>query len=90
MISFTMTKADAVLLAAVVARVNLKDRMTPSAQRDFMMDVQATHANGCPLDFTKWLSFDDFSFWHDVRGIQRHIDRQSGELRNCFLPRCAK
>ena len=56
---------------------------------DVEMDLRATHANGCPLDFEKLLSFDDFNFWHDVAGIFRHLDRSTGQLKNFFLRRCA-
>jgi len=54
------------------------------------MDLTATHLNGTPLDFNKLLSFDDFSFGHDVYGISSNLDRNTGELDNCFLPRCSK
>jgi hypothetical protein len=53
------------------------------------MDIIACHVNGCPLDLEKLLGADDFNFSHDVFGIRRHIDRETGELGNCFLPRCA-
>lgn len=57
---------------------------------DFAMDLSATNANGCPLDLEKLLSFDKFNFWHDVGGIRRHLDRDTGKLTRCFLPRCAR
>jgi hypothetical protein len=53
-----------------------------------MMDVTATHLNGCPLDLPKLLDAPDFDFCHDVGGIKRHIDRNTGQLGDCFLPRC--
>lgn len=54
------------------------------------MDIEATHCNGCPLDFDKLLKFDGFNFYHDIIGIRKHLDRQTGKLQNCFLPKCAK
>lgn len=57
---------------------------------DVEMDVNATHTNGCPLRLADLLKADDFNFLHDVFGIRRHLDRDTGELRNCFLPRCAR
>lgn len=27
-------------------------------------------------------------FAHDIVGIIRHLDRDTGELQDCFLPRC--
>lgn len=53
------------------------------------MDVTACHANGCPLDLEKLLHADAFNFSHDVFGIARYINRNTGKLENCFVPRCA-
>ncbi|WP_156397337.1 MULTISPECIES: DUF6874 family protein [unclassified Sphingomonas] len=54
------------------------------------MDLVATHANGNPMDFAKLLAADDFTFAHDIGGIDRHIDRRTGKLLGHFLPRCSK
>ena len=53
------------------------------------MDLSACHANGIPLDFQKLLDFPDFDFAHDVAGVARHIDRETGKVMDCFIPRCA-
>ncbi len=53
------------------------------------MDITACHANGCPLDLQKLLAADDFNFTHDVFGISRHLNRKTGQLEDCFVPRCA-
>ena len=54
------------------------------------MDIVACHLNGCPLDFDKLLTTDDFTLIHDIFGIRNHIDRTTGKISNHFLPRCAK
>ena len=54
------------------------------------MDLSACHANGCPLRLNDLLAADDFNFSHDVFGINRHIDRKTGKLNDCFLPRFAE
>ena len=86
-ISFKISRADAALLGEVVDRAmrDLKhlDRMM------LHMDLTATHANGCPLDLAFMLTVDNFTFAHDVYGITRHIDRNTGKLMDCFVPRCA-
>ncbi len=51
------------------------------------MDITACHLNGCPLKLKDWLKADDFNFLHDISGISRNINRYSGKLTNCFLPR---
>jgi hypothetical protein len=53
------------------------------------MDLTACHANGCPMDFETLLSAPDADFVHDVGGIHRYIDRTTGRLGDCFVPRCA-
>lgn len=53
------------------------------------MDLCATHANGCPMDFDRLAAADDFNVAHDVFGIERHIDRRTGKLTGFFLPRFA-
>lgn len=52
-----------------------------------MMDITAVHANGNPLKLAELLATDDFNFTHDVFGITRHIDRETGKLGGCFVPR---
>jgi hypothetical protein len=53
------------------------------------IDVAATHANGCPLDLPALLSAPDLDFLHDICGIREHIDRETGRLTDCFIPRSA-
>lgn len=54
-----------------------------------MMDITGCHCNACPIDLAGLLATDDFNFAHDVGGIMRHINRETGELMNCFIPRFA-
>jgi len=54
---------------------------------DLVMDISAAHLT-TKLDLTKLLEFDNINFFHDVLGIQHHINRNNGELEDCFLPRC--
>lgn len=53
------------------------------------MDITACHANGCPLDLDGLSAAKDSDFAHDVFGIRRHIDRETGKLGDCFVPRYA-
>jgi len=54
---------------------------------DIAMDLEATHCNGNPLKLQELLEADDFNFTHDILGIQRHLNRTTGQLENCFVPR---
>lgn len=57
---------------------------------DATMDIDACHSNGCPLKLQELLEADDFNFAHDAFGIRAHIDRTTGKLQDCFLPRYAQ
>lgn len=57
---------------------------------DYHMDITAVHLNGCPLRLADLLAADDFNFAHDIAGIARCLDRETGKLQNHFLPRFAK
>lgn len=58
-------------------------------RQDVMMDLDAVNSNGCPLDFDKLAGFDDFDFAHDIVGIYKNLDRNTGQLTDHFIPRCA-
>jgi hypothetical protein len=62
------------------------------AKLSLVMDLRAADGvNGNKkIDFERLLAADDFNFIHDVGGIQRHMNRETGKLENCFLPRCAR
>lgn len=91
-ISFKTTKKERFVIAQIVGRA-----MCLCAENgikydpvDCRMDLTACHANGCKLDLNKLLSFQEFDFSHDIFGIRRHLNRETGELEDCFWPRCAK
>ena len=91
-ISFTTTKTEAILCRKIAQRANALSRKLggePYAVLDAHMDIVAVHANGCPLKLNDLLESDDFNFAHDVFGIGRHLNRETGQLEDCFLPRFA-
>lgn len=76
------------ILKKIVER--LKDKQFDLTISDSIMDLEACHANDMELDFQMLLDFDLCDFLHDIYGISYHIDRSTGKLQNCFVPRCAK
>jgi len=84
-----VTKEETVLINKIVKRAcksfpkNIKDGMSLD------MDISATHIS-CPLRLTDLLAADKFNFAHDVFGIMSHINRETGNLEHCFVPRFAK
>lgn len=90
MLKFTATKPQMILITRIVERVFKEFPKYPDDRQSLMMDLDAAHSNGCPLNFVKLLEAPPFDFAHDVYGIRRHIDRNTGKLLDCFLPRCAR
>lgn len=88
-INWDISYEDAKLLDAIVQRAKPILKGLDVSPIDFMMDIQATHANGCQLDLQKFLDSPKYDFTHDLFGIHRHINRKNGTLGGCFLPRCA-
>ena len=91
MVSFRVRKHEQRIIAEIA------DRATAIAGRlgveypttEAMMDITATHANGCPLKLEDLLQAEQFHFVHDVFGIRRHLNRETGHLEHCFVPRFA-
>jgi hypothetical protein len=54
-----------------------------------VMDITAAH-NSCGLRLVDLENADDFEFSHDVFGIFNNINRETGQIDNCFLPRFAR
>jgi len=88
MVKFNATPEEYALISKIVKRA--QEELSVSDPVSLTMDLDATHSNGTPLDFEKLLGFDKFNFAHDIFGIMNHIDRNTGELTRCFLPRCSK
>ena len=91
-VSFKTVKADTVLIQKIVARAEAMacEARIPFDHLAARMDLTAVHVNDCPLRLAALLEAKEFDFSHDVFGIFRHIDRNTGSLRNHFLPRYAR
>ena len=82
------------LIEKVVARAEAlaKKHGVPFNRMNAHMDVTACHCNGSELKLAEMADpgkVQDSDFAHDFFGIQRHIDRSTGKLQDCFVPRCA-
>ncbi len=92
MINFNASRDDRRQIELIVERAK---RIAHEAGRESFdqesleMDLTACHLNGCPLDLQKLANADDFNFAHDVFGIERHMNRTTGQLENHFFPKCA-
>ena len=90
--SFVTTPEIEDALLSIVPRVEAIARRAgfPFDAMGLRMDLLAVHNGGCPLDFERLAAADDGNLGHDVFGIVRHIDRETGALGGCFVPRHAR
>lgn len=91
MIHFTASKAEFVILQGITERAMVfLHRWYPNLTvQDVLMDLEACHSNGCPLDLASLLIADDPHFYHDVMGIVGQLDRTTGKLPEHWRPRHA-
>lgn len=92
--SFKVSPADHALIMKCVERyTSFVNQLLgqPVDKLGLMMDLTACHANGNPLRLTDLAETkDDFSFIHDVGGIRRHLNRDTGQLEDGFSPRFSR
>ena len=89
-VSFSVCRSDAQLISEIADRAFTlckKHNIRSITRLDIEMDVTAVHANGCPLRLVDLLEADGFNFTHDIFGINRHLDRETGKLDGRFFPR---
>ena len=87
--SFSVRKDEARIIAKIESRA-VSLAASQGVTYEFMdadMDITATHVNGCPLRLDDLLAADEFNFAHDIFGIRNCLDRETGKLTRCFLPR---
>lgn len=90
MVSFAVSRQEALVIRKIAERAVSVVNKTPLGPYDLQsaqMDITAVHANGNPLRLQELLTADDFNFGHDIFGILRHINRDTGKLENFFIPR---
>lgn len=85
------SRDEALIVAQIIIRAvpmfaNAGQRRTAS---DLRMDLSAVHAR-CPLRLSELLEANNFNFAHDIFGITRHLNRETGDLDDHFRPRFAR
>lgn len=87
-VNFKTSRAESALITKITERAEeLEFTKTQGERLALEMDITAVHCNGNPLRLADLLAANVFGFTHDVTGIRRHIDRRTGQLKNCFVPR---
>jgi hypothetical protein len=87
--NWKISKEGAEIIEKIAARaVEMAGKLgVPYTMMTATMDLTACHLNGNPLKLADLLAADDSNFAHDVFGIRRHINRQTGKLEGFFRPR---
>lgn len=91
MIKWTASKFESEIINRIADRaVSMAEKLGVNYEKmTAYMDIEACHCNGMPLDLARLEAADDGNFGHDVFGIRRHINRSTGQIENCFVPRFA-
>lgn len=86
----TTTLDDLNLMVKVAERIEADEQtcLIYDKRHTLMMDLECTQ-NDTGLDLQMLLESEHEDFIHDVFGIKGHMDRTTGKLMNCFLPRCS-
>jgi nucleoside diphosphate kinase len=88
MVRFESTRVEHDVIGKIADRAR-KDGLKIVTKMSLSMDLDATNTTN-PLDLEKLLYFPPFDFAHDIYGIMANLNRETGELENCFLPRCSR
>lgn len=92
MVDWNITKQENSLIQKIVARfialavLKYEIKQDPATNA---MDLIAAH-NDVVMDLGKLLGASDTDLLHDMFGIQKYMDRDTGKLDPCFKPRCIK
>ena len=89
MLNWKCSAKDHEALRAVFYRAeSLLARHGHAVPDDLYVDLSAVHCNEGELDLDRLMAAPEVDFAHDVMGIHRHVDRSTGKLGDCFMPRC--
>ena len=73
---------DPVNYPTVLKIATRAEKLLGLAKINFALDIQAVKAD---INWEMLLAANDFNFIHDIAGINKHLDRDTGELKN-FIP----
>ena len=71
--------------------VNRAVTINPSYDKTtVMMDLLVIYETGVEMRWEELLNAPVFDFMYDINGINRHLNRNTYKLEDCFWPRYAK
>lgn len=84
---FSATRTELMVIIDIANRAWPKMKDCYTGFHHLVMDIEATHCNGCRLRLDDLASAKDSDFIHDIAGIHNHLDRATGQLTGNFTPR---
>lgn len=87
--AFTASRYEIGLIVEIARRAKAVLPGLPSNISTWVMDVEACHCNGTPLRLHDLLAASEGDFAHDLGMIFSEIDRKTGKLVGCGVPRYA-
>jgi hypothetical protein len=84
-----VSQAEHAYIRQILLRAEQHNILHKNDRLTLEMDLRAVMRH-TPLNLKQLANFGDGDFAHDITGIQYHIDRRTGTLTECFLPRCAR
>ena len=89
MINWDLSLEEEVLVGKIAEKAikQVKLIYPKISKLDLIMNIVAVHNENGKLRLEDWLNADDQNFYHDIFGIMRHIDKETGKLKNFFEPR---
>ena len=92
-LNFDCSIQDMQLIGQIMQRAMEYHKDHTSLNADHMLvavDITALHCNGTPLKLLQFLMCDKTDFIAEFTGIQKHIDRATGQLRGEWRPMFAE
>jgi hypothetical protein len=87
MLNWTMkSDVEYKLLSLIANRIS---KASGRPYLDWLMDVELAYQD-CPMRLEGLLNAGDSDFYHDLDGIRNHLNRETGKLEDCFVPRFAQ
>jgi len=76
-------------ISAIIKRMRTELAYGATGGLDLAMDLTVCH-NQRTVNLSRLLAAAPADFAHDLCGIGEFLDRETGELTDCFVPRCRR
>lgn len=88
---YSATEEEKDIMSQIVDRVlPIAEQLGAVYYKELLIaDMDLCHTNAYRIDLDRMLQGNIGDVGHDVFGINKYLDRSTGELTHCFVPRFA-